>query len=179
RRRQWREWSTAASRAIGLSVWSLTSTSPNAIGRARTSTHRRGRTRRCGRGSRTRRRPRRGAQSRRCRRASPARRRRSRRWRELLPGPLRARKVAGRCARRQRTGAARRGKRYGRLRGDGNAARFGPLALRQRHLEHAVHEARRDLVAVEVLGVSEREAAQIVADVVLGVDWRQTLVLLR
>jgi hypothetical protein len=97
---------------------------------------------------------------------------------QVVRGPPR-RKTAGRfAARRQRTGAARREAVRG-LRGDGDATRFGPLALRQRHLEHAVYEARRNLVAVEVLGVSEREAAQIVADVVLGVDWHQTLVRLR
>jgi hypothetical protein len=89
------------------------------------------------------------------------------------------RKTAGRfAARRQRTGGARCEAVRG-LRGDGDATRFGPLALRQRHLEYAVYEARRYLIAVEVLGVSEREAAQIVADFVLGVDWRQTLVRLR
>jgi hypothetical protein len=38
---------------------------------------------------------------------------------------------------------------------------------------------RAEMVAVKVLGVGEREVAQVVADVVLGVDWRQTLVLRR
>ena len=43
---------------------------------------------------------------------------------------------------RRRDGKWYEGERRG-LRGDGDAARLGPLALRQRHLEHAVHKARQ------------------------------------
>src|SRR5262249_44151288 len=55
------------------------------------------------------------------------------------------------------------------LRRDRDPAGFCLLGLRQLHGQDAVLEAGRDLIAVEVLGVRERESSEVVAYVVLGV----------
>src|SRR5262245_1168342 len=63
--------------------------------------------------------------------------------------------------------------------GDGDAAGLGLLGLGEPHLEDTVHQAGGDVLAVEVLRVAQREAAEVVAHVVLGVGGRESLILLR
>ena len=104
--------------------------------------------------------------------------RRCRRWSARAPsGPPYD------AARPGRSGTARRnGHRRlpSVLRRDGNPAGLGLLGLRQLHLEHAVHEPRRDARrGRSAAALREREATQVVADVVLGVDRRQAVVVLR
>jgi hypothetical protein len=57
---------------------------------------------------------------------------------------------------------------------DLNGTRLGFLNLGQHQREHAVFEFRSDLVLVDLAG--KAEAARIMADIVLGIEWLQPLI---